>query len=258
LIKRIFEKVQKKIIIYAYNADSENAILINKLSGLSKSYRNLSLIYSINSGFHKQRLDDFGELDLKVPIGLYETNELYKILSDRCKMAFQHDVPEENKEYLFDIVSELHVRVPGSYINCLKQIYFLRSDKGIEARDILQASYSNCADSQVSYQEITQSIQECSILDRLFLEHIIAEMKSKKCLYLKNPSLIDSYRMGLEELDIKFREDEYLGSLRRLNEIGILVPSLIHRKNKQNATVSTVPHYIPFPLSEIENLLRMF
>jgi Cdc6-like AAA superfamily ATPase len=245
IIKRIFEKIPRNYILYLKNIESGSDKLVNKITSLSKNYKNLNLLYTINSGFQRQRFEDYINLDLKIPIGLYEKHDLYQIMSDRCTMAFPFAVPKTLKEYLFDLVSELNVKVPSSYINSLKQIYITNPDKPFDSDEIIRGVYAAAPDSELNLTAFAQELQEFDILERIYLENIIAHMKHQNRVYISNEELAACFKMASEQLEERFNENYLKDTIKRFSESCLLVPSSL------NQTI----YFAPYQIAQIEEIL---
>ncbi len=247
IIKRIFEKIPGNYVLYIKNIESGSNKLVNKLTHLSKNYKNLNLLYTINSGFQRQRFDDYTNLDLKVPIGLYEKTDLYQITTDRCTMAFPFEVPRILKEYLFDMVSELNVKVPSSYINSLKQLYLSNSDKPFDSDEIVRGVYATAPETEMNFTGFAQELQQYEMVERIYLENIIAHMNRQHQVYISYDELSACYKIATEEMEEKFNEKALKDTIKRFSEIGLLAPSSLNQTR----------YFVPYELAQVQEILSL-
>ncbi len=201
------------------------------------------LINSFNVPKCSPYLLDFKNPDFQIQLGSYSSKTLVNITQDRCKQSLRQPVGffKTTSEFIVDLVCQFDKKVPGSCVRVLRELYpVLNSNaiiNGSKVREICRGQFEGFSLDELS---IAEFISESDILDRIFLDNLCSYFKNTSDFYINYDKLFVTYKMACESIEYKPKVYEFQKTLKRLNQISLLMPSEVNSADNSILNKGTI------------------
>jgi Cdc6-like AAA superfamily ATPase len=260
LFKVLMQKIKSPVLIYMQQSEFLDANYLSKLYSFAKNNHNLQIITSINTGSQRYNFRQYEGIDHRIRLDTYENSELKQITQDRSIMSFKKGLDSEAQDMVVDYVTDFDLKVPGSCINYLREVFPVIQQNG----DILPENLRNISQyyfDGISLDALTMAdfVMGTTIEDRLFLEYLVNFFRQVNNYYIPFTEIKKAYLMTGEELGFKYQKKEFLDSLKKITEAQIIRPSLYYLsklEGKMTNGVFIIPHYLTLPIEEVNEIMN--
>jgi hypothetical protein len=260
LLKYLIQKKDSPIIIYLKNPEEIPSEHMNKIFSFAKTTNNLQVITSLNTGAQRYSFKQYENMDNHIPLDIFTTPELYDITADRAIMTFQNPIASEAVQNIVDFVTEFDVKVPGSCINMLKEIYpIIQNKNGLSAEDLREVSQYYFEGFSLDALTMADFVMQTTIEDRLFLDYLINYFQKPNHFYIPFKEIKKAFMMTSEELGFQPYKREFYQSFGKILNAQILRPSncKLSKTIEPQYGVIPVDHFLTLPLSEVSEIMKV-
>ncbi len=259
-IKLIMDRLEYPVILFLQKSENISPFYLTKLYKYAKNSHRMQIITTINTGLQRYSFKQYQGMDHRIQMGLYDIKNLEQITTDRSIMAFEKSLEPESISLVVDYISEYDLMVPGACMNLLKEMYPVIHQNGGLTPEIFRNTTQYYFDSyNLDAITFADFVISSSIEDRLFLEYLIDFFRSRNNFYIPFENIRQAYSMTCEELGYEILDQDFYNSFKKITEAQVFCPSKIFRNDgkRENNGVYHVPHFLTFPVHEVNELLNV-